>query len=139
MRKASRYMLLADYTWSQQYARPNSKIYGVYFVRAMKLGYIYLSLYCVFIRLLFELFQFKIESDFIFVGLGMVSMAPAYFASSEKTVARRLRAEKIIPEYKKLSAGRQSRLRWISFWSLLISFTLMFFIGVKTIDGYTYF
>ena len=132
-------MLLADYTWAQRYARPSRKIYAVYFVRAMKLSFVYFSLYCVFIRLFFELFQFKIESDFIFVGLAMVSMTPAYFATNEKSVARRLRAEKIIPEYKKLSAGRQSRLRWISLWSLLISYSLMFFIGVKTIDGYKFF
>ena len=131
-------MLLADYTWAQQYARPSKKIGAVYFIQAMKLGYIYFSLYCVLLRLLFELFQFKIESDFIFVGLAMASAAPAYFATSEKSVARKLRADKVIPEYKKLSTGRKSLLRWISFWSLIISAGLMFFIGVKTISGSKY-
>ena len=131
-------MLLADYTWAQRYARPNRKIGAVYFIQAMKLGFVYFSLYCVLTRLLFELFQFKIESDFIGIGLAMASIAPAYFATSEKSVARRLRAEKIIPEYKKLSAGRKSLLRWISFWFLIISYSLMFFIGVKTISGSKY-
>ena len=132
-------MLLADYTWAQRYARPNRKIYAVYFVRAMKLSFVYLSLYCIFIRMLFELFQFKIESDFIFVGLALASAAPAYFATSEKSVARKLRAEKVIPEYKKLSPGRQSRLRWISFWSLIISAGFMFFVVIKSIGGYKFF
>ena len=131
-------MLLADYTWAQQYARSSRKIGAVYFIQAMKLSYIYFSLYCVLLRLLFELFQFKIESDFIFVGLAMASAAPAYFATSEKSVARKLRADKVIPEYKKLSTGRKSLLRWISFWSLIISAGLMFFIGVKTISGSKY-
>ena len=131
-------MLLADYTWAQRYARPNRKIYAVYFVRAMKLSFVYLSLYCIFIRMLFELFQFKIESDFIFVGLALASAAPAYFATSEKSVARKLRAEKVIPEYKKLSPGRQSRLRWVSFWSLLISYSLMFFVGTSFINNSKY-
>ena len=132
-------MLLADYTWSQQYARSNRKIYAVYFIGTMKLGYIYLSLCAVLLRVLFELFQFKIESDFILVGLGMASMAVAYFSTNEKAVARRLRAEKIIPEYKKLSPGRQSRLRWISFWSLILSAGFMFFVVIKSIGGYKFF
>lgn len=139
VRKASRYMLLADYTWSQQYARPSRKIGAVYFIQAMKLSYVYLSLFSVLLRLFFELFQFKIESNFVLVGLGMASAAPAYFATSEKSVARRLRAEKIIPEYKKLSPGRQSRLRWISFWSLIISAGFMFFVVIKSIGGYKFF